>query len=95
MFRNLRKKIKKQFELEKKVKTKTFSSCPNFIFGLYNLISPNLQIILKKKLHTWVDLKEAPYPENSKIFGHKSKKWDPHRNSKNTICPLGVKMETS
>ena len=49
MFRNLMKKTKK-FQLEKKVKNNFFSSCLNFDFALYILISPNLQIILKKKI---------------------------------------------
>ena len=40
---------KKKFQVENKVKNKVFSSCPNFVFALYTLISPNLQIILKKK----------------------------------------------
>ena len=38
---------KKNFELEKKSKF-FFSSCPNFVFTPYTLISPNLHIILKK-----------------------------------------------
>ena len=48
------------FELEKKVKNKFFSSYPSFVFALYTLISPNLHIILKKDLHTHVNLKEKP-----------------------------------
>ena len=56
MFRNLKKT--KKIQLKKKVKNKFFSSCPSFVFALYTLTSPNLQIILKKDLHTWVDLKE-------------------------------------
>ena len=50
----------KKIQLKKKVKNKFFSSCHSFIFELYTLISPNLLIILKKKLHIQVDLKEAP-----------------------------------
>ena len=48
MFKNLERKTKK-FQLEKKVKNKFFFSCLSFVFVLYTLISPNLQIILKKK----------------------------------------------
>ena len=48
MFRNLKKKTKKN-QLEKKVKNKFFSSCPSFDFALASLISPTLQITLKKK----------------------------------------------
>ena len=59
MFNNLRMKTKTNFELEKKVKNKFFSSCPSFIFASYTFISPNLRMIFFK-LHTWVDLKAAP-----------------------------------
>ena len=47
MFRNLKKKTKK-FLIGKKFKNNFFSGSLNFIFALYALISPNLQIILKK-----------------------------------------------
>ena len=58
MFKNLEKKTKK-FQLEKKVKNEKNSSCLNFDFVLYILISPNLQIILKKNnLHIQIDFKE-------------------------------------
>ena len=57
MFRNIKKKTKKN-SIEKKVKNKRITSCHSFVFALYTLISPNLQIILKKTLHTWVDFKE-------------------------------------
>ena len=50
MFRNLQKKTKKYFKLEKKVKNNFFSSYPSFIFAPYTLISPNIHIILKKKI---------------------------------------------
>ena len=59
MLRNMKKKKKKKtFQLEKKFNF--FSSYSNFVFAFYTLISPNLQINSKKKLHTLVDLKEAP-----------------------------------
>ena len=58
MFTNVMKKTKK-FELEKIQKYKKNSSWPSFIFALYTLISPNLQIILKRKLHTQIDFKEV------------------------------------
>ena len=51
MFRNLKKKTKK-IQLKKIVKNFKNSSCPGFVFVLYTLISPNLQIILKKYLHS-------------------------------------------
>ena len=57
MFRDLKKKTKK-FQLNKKFKNKFFPNCSTFVFILYTLISPNLQIILEKNLHTQVDLKE-------------------------------------
>ena len=60
MFKNLRKKTKKKSQLEKKVKNNFFSSCSSYFFALFILISPDLQLILKKKLHTWVDLNDAP-----------------------------------
>ena len=59
MFRILREKTKKT-ELEKKFKNKIFSTCPSFVFAPYTLISPNLHIILKSKLHIQVDLEEVP-----------------------------------
>ena len=40
------------------VRNKKNSSCPNVIFSLYTLISPNLQIILKRNLNIQIDLKE-------------------------------------
>ena len=49
MFKNLKKKTKK-IELEKKDKNIFFSSSLCFVFALYTLMSPNLQIILKKKI---------------------------------------------
>ena len=47
MIRNLKKKTK-IFQLKQKVKNKFFSCNPKFIFALFTLISPNLQVILKK-----------------------------------------------
>ena len=44
---DLKKKTKKKFNW-KKVKNNFFPSCPRFVFALYTLISPNLQMILKK-----------------------------------------------
>ena len=35
-----------------------FSSCPNYIFAVYSLIFPNLQIFLKQHLHIQIDLKD-------------------------------------
>ena len=58
MFRNLRKKTKKNL-IEKK-NLIFISSCPSFVFALYILMSSNLLIILKKELHIRVDLHEAP-----------------------------------
>ena len=60
MFRNLRQK---NFELEKKVKNKFFLAALVSVLPIYTFISPNLHIILKKKLqlHTKLDLKEALY----------------------------------
>ena len=58
MFRNLKKKTKKNFTWKKKSIFKKNSSCPKFVFALYTLISLNLQLILEKNLHTRVDLKE-------------------------------------
>ena len=59
MFRNLRKKIKKKYQLEKEVKYKFLFGYLSFVFAFYTLISPNLLIFLKKKLHIRVDLNEA------------------------------------
>ena len=56
MFRNLKKKTKKNFNWKKKSKF-NFFSCLSFAFGLYTLTSDNLQIVLKNNLHTQVDLK--------------------------------------
>ena len=75
MFRNLRKKTKRKLNWKKKA-IFFFSNCPNFVIALYTLISLNLHIILKKKLHIQVHLKEAHQCKNSKNFGYKSKKWD-------------------
>ena len=59
MFRNLKKKTTKNFDWKKKSFNFIFSSCPSFAFALYTLISPNLQIILKK----------ITYPDRSKGSG--------------------------
>ena len=61
MFKNLRKKTKKNLNWEKKSKIIFFSSCPGFVFTSYAFISPNISMILEKKLHIRVDLKEAPH----------------------------------
>ena len=47
MFSNLKEKTKKN-SIGKKVQNQFFSSCPNFVFAFYTLVSPNLQIFLKK-----------------------------------------------
>ena len=49
MFRNIKKKTKKN-SIEKKVKNKRITSCHSFVFALYTLISPNLQIMLYKTI---------------------------------------------
>ena len=49
MFGNLKKKTKK-ISIGKKFNF--FSSYSSFVFALYTFISPNLQIILKKKIYT-------------------------------------------
>ena len=46
MFGNLRKKAKKKFNWKKN--QSLFFGCPSFVFALYILISPNLQILLEK-----------------------------------------------
>ena len=58
MFRNIKRKTKKNLNW-KKSQIFFFSSCSSFIFAYYSLISPNLYIILKKKLHIHIDLKET------------------------------------
>ena len=58
MFRNLKKKTQKKLDLKNKVKNKFFPSFPTSVFALSTFICPNLQIILEKNLHTYVDLKQ-------------------------------------
>ena len=58
MFENLRKKTKTILNWEKKSKIDFFLVL-QFHFCPLHLISPNLHIILKKKLHAQEDLKEA------------------------------------
>ena len=58
MSRNLSKKTKKKIQLENKVNF-FFSNCSNFVLAHYILVSPNLQIILKKELHICLDLKKV------------------------------------
>ena len=48
----------KKIQLKKKVKNKKNSSCFSFVFAFETFISPNLQLVLEKNLHTRVDLKE-------------------------------------
>ena len=90
MFSNLKKKTKNNFNWEKQsIFLKFWLS--NFIFVLYTLISPNLQIILKKTLHIWVDLKKYNQFLKYEKINYKLILWDLDQNSKNTIYPLGVK----
>ena len=93
MFKNLKKKTKK-ISIGKKNQFLIFffSSCPNFVCALYTLISPNLQIILKKNYILGLISKKHPTPTNIKKIGCKLKKWGPDPNSKNTICTLGVNV---
>ena len=58
MFTNLHRKAKKISIGKQSKKSSSFSNCPSIVFALYTLISPNLQTVLKKKLHSQVDLKE-------------------------------------
>ena len=60
LFLKLDKEDKNNFQFENKVNNIYFSSYPSFVFSLYTLISPSLQIILEEKLHIQVDLKEVP-----------------------------------
>ena len=45
MFRNIKKKTKKDFNWKKKSNI-IFLNCSSFVFALYTLISPNLKIML-------------------------------------------------
>ena len=53
-------KEKENFSFEKKVKIKISPTCQNYIFAPYTLRAPTVYIMWKKKLHTHVDLEEAP-----------------------------------
>ena len=85
----LEKEDQKSFNW-KKVKNIYFSSCPNFVFARYSLISSNLHIILKKITYMSRCQRGTSVFKIEKKFGYKSKYWDPNQNSKYTIYPLGV-----
>ena len=61
------------FQLKEEVKDNTFSSCPNFVFALYTLISPNLKIIFKKITNPGETLRDTPCPKITKSLPANSK----------------------
>ena len=54
-----RQRREKNFISKEKSEFLFFSNSSSFVFSLYILISSNLQINMKKKLHNYVDLKEV------------------------------------
>ena len=91
MFRNLKKKTKK-ISIGKKVKNNLFFLGAPISFLTFTLYVSKSTNHFEKKLHIWVDLKEAPQSYKSKKIDYKSKKWNPYQNSKNTISLLGINL---
>ena len=85
MFRNMKKKTKKNSIGKKGQIFFKNSSYPSFVFAFYTLVSPSLQIILKKKItYPSRSQRGAPFLKIEKI-GYKLKKWDLDQNSKNHL----------
>ena len=88
MFRNLEKKIKENFNWKKRSRI-------NFSLGasiLFLPFTPSYFQILNSFFYISRYIsKSRTSSKNIKTFGCKLIPWNRDQNSKNTICPLGIK----